>query len=199
MTWGQNEWLWLIGIVIAVVGIVIGFAVARRYGTRRRRLLFTWDAVQLMPGTGLAPGVLQVSYSGVPVTDPYLVQITLKNIGPADIASADFDDKRNLRISFPNGYLTMVSAHSSGVTPSILCSPNCIEIAPVLLRRQSSISLDVLVDGPPKIDPLSSPLVNTDVVKVDAAARAQALLDQSGDPIGLAIGLVRLLIEGRSR
>ena len=174
MTWGQNEWLWLIGIAVAVL---ISWFFGRKYGNRKRRLLFTWDAVQLMAETTRAKGALEVSYGGTPVGDPYMLQITVKNIGPVDITSSDFDAARPLDIFLPAGYLTVVDITQMGVSATVDQSPGCISIEPVLLRRGAVISFDVLVDGKPNVQ-LDSPLINTELNNTDATARTLAVLDQ---------------------
>ncbi|MET4059413.1 hypothetical protein ABIB35_000944 [Arthrobacter sp. UYP6] len=192
MTWGQNEWLWLISIVLAVL---ISWFFGWKYGNRKRRLLFIWDAVQLMAETTRAKGALEVAYEGTPVRDPYMLQITVKNIGPVDITSSDFDDSRALDIILPRGYLTVVDITQAGVSARVSESPDRISIEPVLLRRGTLISFDVLVDGKPDVQ-LNSPLINTELNNTDAAARTLAVLDQG--LIGVTTRPVETLVVSMS-
>ncbi|POH75165.1 hypothetical protein CVS27_00705 [Arthrobacter glacialis] len=173
---------------------MISWFFGRKFGNRRRKLLFAWDAVQLIAGTSRAKGALEVSYGGTPVVDPYILQITLKNIGSADISSSHFDAMRNLEIVLPNGYLTVVDINSVDVEPDIDQIANRIRIKPVLLRRGARVSLDVLVDGNPEVQ-LDSPLQNTDIARIDPVARAAEAMNQSSDPLGFLVGFLMKVVK----
>lgn len=93
MTLGVSEWLAIGGIIVGL-GAIIG---ARRWGNRRNKLLFTWEVLQLVSQGSRARGLV-VSYNDEKVSDPRLVQVTLKNLGPSDIKSEDFDSMNDLEV-----------------------------------------------------------------------------------------------------
>lgn len=175
MTWGQNEWLWAIGIVIAAL---ISFVITRQYANRRRKLLFTWDAVQLLPNDGPAQGALEVFYEGTEVKDPYLVKVAVRNLGPTDIATAHFDNSTPLRVEFPQGYVAHMDT-DTGAAPIIELGRDYLAVHPQLLKRHAIVTLDVLVDGPttPK---LISHIIDTDIVTVDPREVALGLVGEVG-------------------
>jgi len=200
MTWGQTEWLWAIALVVSVLA---SYAITKKFGNRRRKVLFTWNSVQLMPernrtnGRGMS-GALQVSFLGKAVEDPYLVQVTLKNIGPVDIASSDFDAGRQLKVSFPGEYLEVVDWKQVGFDAPFGQDYRYVTLDPVLLRRGASFTLDVLVDGKPEVE-LDCPLINTDIVHVDTRARTVEALNQSKDPLDFIVKfLVSTVTNSRS-
>ena len=176
MSWGQNEWLWVSGIIIAAF---ISWIITRQYGNRRRKLLFTWDSVQLLPHDGPAKGALEVSYEGIRVDDPFLIKIVIKNLGPTDIATAHFDGGSSLRVEFPEGYVAALDSDLGAATMLELGS-GYVAIPPQLLKRNAIITLDVLVDGPSE-PVLVSDIIDTDVVTADAAGVALTVASQVAD------------------
>ncbi|MFF2842517.1 hypothetical protein [Paenarthrobacter sp. NPDC057981] len=188
-------WLsWVGGIVI---GAIITWFFSWKYGNRRRKLLFTWEAVQLMPDNGVANGGLEVSYEGTPVQDPYLVKVTIKNLGPSDISTRHFDSGQMLKVMFPAGYVSTMDTDVAA-TPTIRLGPDFLGIPPLLLKRGAAINLDVLVDGPttPNLD---SPIVDTDIVRADARAIAVGVVQQSTTLTVDSLGLPGISVRFGSR
>jgi hypothetical protein len=182
----QIDWVvWVVGLLI---GAAITWFFSWKYGSRRRKLLFTWDCVQLMPERKWTEGALEVSFEGLPVDDPYLLKITLKNVGPVDIASADFDAGLPLRVLFSKGYLELLDMNFVDVMTLIGMDEGVLSIDPILLRRGATIFLDVLVDGKPEVE-LESPLINTDIVDADTAQRSIRILSEvAAGPASVVVG-----------
>jgi hypothetical protein len=42
-------WLALVAVIVAVVGITVTIFAARRWGTQRRKVLFSYDSTPLLP------------------------------------------------------------------------------------------------------------------------------------------------------
>lgn len=187
MTWGLTEWLWLIGIIVAIGLGVAAIIATRRSGNRPRKLLFSWEVVQLVPERSRARGLV-VSYNDEEVKDPRLVQVVLKNVGPLDISSGDFDANDNLEVHVESSTMGITPYRAEGDIIDILdmrtldvdgsdtavemfsAGPGYVDVAPRLLRRGASITIDFLVDGPVEVY-LKSPLINTDIVSPSGAKR----------------------------
>lgn len=171
----EIDWLvWALGLII---GSAITWFFSWKYGNRRRKLLFTWDAVQLMPNHEAAGGELEVSYEGQRLKDPYILKITLKNMGPTDITTAHFDNARPLQIKFPDGYVATIDG-DMGAAEAVELGSDYLGVHPVLLKRGEPIFLDVLVDGP-TIPYVNSSIIDTDVVTADAKDVALNIVEQT--------------------
>jgi hypothetical protein len=109
---------------------------------------------------------LEVSYRGFPVTDPYLVQVRVQNIGPLDVTSDDFDSRRT--VAFNNNcqfYGLISSSHPQYTISSALGSTDgTIEMRPMLLKRSDAWEVSAIVSGEPRMECTSPPLINTDVL-----------------------------------
>ncbi|RJU00847.1 hypothetical protein D6T65_10325 [Arthrobacter frigidicola] len=193
--WGLTEWLWLIGIVVAIILGIGAIVATRRSANPRRKLQFLVNATPLVSEHSRGRGLV-VSYNDEPVQDPYLVRVTLKNIGAIDITSADFDAGRDLEVCVePDGGMDMVPERPGGDILDVLdfqllepdgsrnvsnevlrMGPRSVPISPMLLRRNTTITLDLLVDGPVFVY-LKNPLINTDEVRTTATERSVAVLD----------------------
>jgi hypothetical protein len=158
------DWLGIAALVVALgVGVVTVLA-TRHWGNRRREILFSYDTTSLLP-KGRQSGPLQVTYRDIPVKNPHLTTIRVKNIGPYDIGTQQFDAGRPLKISLncPMYGLTRNSSPSSTVSTAI-GEQGVLELTPMLIRRGEEWITEVVTEGEakPKLD---SPLIDTDVTR----------------------------------
>jgi len=119
-----------------------------------------------MPETSDVQGCLKLTFRDIEITDPHLVRLTLKNVGPTDIASDHFDAGTPLVIDLhcQRFFGLLGTGHPAGSTMTqSLGGPGLIEIRPVLLRRGDQWTIEAIIDGAPKPE-LSSPLIDTDIV-----------------------------------
>lgn len=181
----MDEIDWLVWVVGLVIGSGITWYFSWKYGNRRRKLLFAWDAVQLRPNHEAAGGELKVSFEDMPVQDPYILKITLKNIGASDIATAHFDEGRPLRVEFPDGYVSILD-RDMGAVETVEQGQNFLDIQPILLKRGELITLDVLVNGP-TTPQLVSKIIDTDIVSMNAKDIALSVVEQA---VGVSGGFV---------
>ncbi|MFC3891285.1 hypothetical protein ACFOWZ_07335 [Lentzea rhizosphaerae] len=163
----------LAALVVAVVAVPIAAWVTRQYGTRRKKLLFLFEATSLMPVIkGSAADALKITYHDVPVDDPHLLTIRLENIGPSDIASNHFDSDKPVQVRLNSTLYGMLSAtqpeHTVG--PAMGTADAVIELTPLLFKRKDTWVVELLVSGDPKPELVSS-LVDTDVVAQTVADR----------------------------
>lgn len=168
---------WLIWACGLLIGGGLTWFFSWKYGNRRRKLMFTWEAVQLMPHKDAAVGPLEVTYEGVRVADPYLLKIVLKNIGAADIASSHFDQDEPLRVRFPEGFVAILDTDMGAATVIGIDSDH-VSIPPLLLARGDAITIDALIDGH-AVPTVVSKIVDTDIVTVDSKAIVLSALQET--------------------
>ena len=221
--WGLTEWLWLVGIVVAIVLGIGAIVATRRAANPRHKLQFLVDTTPLVSEHSRGRGLV-VSYNDEPVQDPYLVRVTLKNVGATDITSADFDAGSDLEVCVePHVDMETAQVHPGGneildvldyeflepdgskdrTRRALIITSSSVPISPMLLRRNAAIVLDLLVDGPVLVS-LRNPLINTDVVRTTPAERSAAVLDAVasgtgsvvlGGPFGAAAAAAAALVN----
>lgn len=96
--WTNSDWLTfasiVVGGVLTIGAIAFGIWAARRWGTRRGKLLLAYNVTALMP-SGEPHKDLGFTYKGFPLRDPQLVTLRLKNVGPHDITRDHKDASMN--------------------------------------------------------------------------------------------------------
>ncbi|PMQ21868.1 hypothetical protein CIK84_10230 [Glutamicibacter arilaitensis] len=94
MTWLQENWLGILG----VIGIPVSIFFTWRWGTRRAKLQIAIESTRLL-AQGEVTEKLEVSYDGKRVENPYLTTLWIKNVGPRDVPSNAFEDDFRVKIS----------------------------------------------------------------------------------------------------
>lgn len=177
----------LLSIVGIVVGVVATVAAAWKWGTRRRRLLFTWRSTPLLPIDQAEHPWVQVTVHDFPVNDPHLVALTLRNVGPSDLATQHFDAGKPIRVELgcTRFWAVTRSTHPRATRmPSVGYDGGWIELRPLLLRRGEEWTVDAVVEG--DVAPtLTSPLIDTDVVAEKSrtgVSREVSAIESTPDP-----------------
>ena len=169
--WTTSEllafWSIVVGSVIALVAIGVGIWAARKWGTRRGKLLLAYTVTDLMPAGGRRDG-FGFTYRDIPVDDPQLVTLRLRNIGPHDITRDVFDQGGALQVSLDATFMGLLRATSTaGATPLLamgaIGTKNAeIGFMPGLLPRKAEWTAEFLVEG--KASPMvRGRLINTDI------------------------------------
>lgn len=157
------DWIGIAAVIIAFVVGVATVLATRQWGNRRRKILFIYNKTALLP-KGRQPGPLQVTYHDIPVKDPHLVTLSIKNIGPSDIGSEQFDAKRPLTIRLNCTMYGLTSnSHPSSSTSTAIGEQGVLELRPQLLRRGEEWTTEAVVEGEANPE-LDSPLIDTDTV-----------------------------------
>jgi hypothetical protein len=165
--WTTGEWLAVIAIVVAIlIGVACVWA-ARKFGTRRGRVLVSSTSTPLLT-SGSQSSDLAVTYKNRPVEDPHLVRFFLRNVGPHDITRDQFDGER-LDVEMCNctlyGIVSVVS--SDGTSPQVramaLNTNADISIQPTLLPKGTTWVVESIVSGP-GTPAVRGRLINTDIV-----------------------------------
>ncbi|MGW4336615.1 hypothetical protein ACWEK5_27965 [Rhodococcus koreensis] len=91
-----------------------------------------------------------MSYADREVENPHLLVLTLENLGPKDIVSADFDQQRPIRISV--GAAVIGGGNDGPETDnnlSFVASEREVTISPTLLSLRHPHTISLITDGSP--------------------------------------------------
>lgn len=173
--WTLATWLALAAVMMAAVFGVGTIAATRRWGNRRRQIVFEAEVSPLLAAE-VRDNLLEVTYRNVAVADPKLVLVRLRNVGPADIASAHFDGGRPLIVRLNCVFFGPTRcSHPGATTFGAVGSDGVVSFGPALLRRGDEWAFEALVSGDSSPE-LESTLIDTDVVDqgryLDLAAEA---------------------------
>ena len=184
-------WIALVAVIVAIVGIAVTIFAARRWGNRRRKLLFSYESTSLLP-IGAEHHLLKITYRDIPVKEPHLVTVRVANIGPADIASQHFDAGRSavVRLNCTMYGLTR-NSHPQYTVSRAIGAEGVIELRPLLLHRGEEWVVEAVTQGDAS-PTIESPFIDTDVVEGPSAVKQ--LIEQLGDvaltvtlPLGIQI------------
>lgn len=163
-------WIGLAALVVAILAIPTTIFATRQWGTRRARLEVEINATPLLPEDA-RPGLLEVTYRDIPVKEPYLVSVTLRNSGPRDVATKMFDGERSITAKFDQTFygLTATQGGVKVMSPGIGAGAGAIvAVLPGLLKRGESWSFSAVTSGPVDVT-VDAPLIDTDVRAVKPA------------------------------
>lgn len=182
---------WL-ALGVAVIAIPVAIWTTRQWGNRRARIDVSVTSTPILPG-GTGPGLLEVTYGDIPVMEPHLVSVTLRNTGPRDLASGTFDGGRSVEVRFDQTFYGLTDVHGGARTlsPAIGTPPEgaVVSIQPGLLKRGDSWAFSAVTTGPVKVS-IDAPLIDTDVRILDPSAlEARRDLTVTLSVLGLTVGL----------
>jgi hypothetical protein len=184
----SGDLLVLATIAVAILAILATVWATRKWGNRRGLLEFSWDAVPLLPGQQVN-GLLQVTFRDIAVSEPHLVTVILRNVGPRDVPSSAFDGGLPLRVTFDQTFYGLTSSHGGRVSSPAIGTQvphSNVEWSPNLLKRQEQWVFSAVVSGSVLAE-LESPLVDTDVREVVRGERLSATASLSLAGITLAM------------
>lgn len=173
---GSGTWIGLVALLVAILTIPTTIFATRQWGTRRARLEVEVNATPLLPEDA-RPGLLEVTYRDIPVKEPYLVSVTLRNSGPRDVATKMFDGDRSITAKFDQTFygLTATQGGIEVTSPGIGAEAAIVAVRPGLLKRGESWSFSAVTSGPVDVA-VDAPLIDTDVRAVSPAAGSGATI-----------------------
>lgn len=92
--WTQNPWFALSGWILGIAGISLTVHFGMK-SLRRAKIGFHFRPTRLIPEDMTD---IEVLFNGERITEPWLLDITLRNQGGEDLSSNDFDKRRDLKI-----------------------------------------------------------------------------------------------------
>jgi hypothetical protein len=139
----------VVGVVLMAVTVFIAYVTLRGQQHHKALVCRVVSSSRLLAAPqGAAAAVLDVSYAGSRVAEPWLAILEVSNSGDIPIPSADFE--RPITVEFQGTAKVLSATASSDVAalePTIETKANSIVIPPVLLNPSDTITLSVLCDG----------------------------------------------------
>lgn len=203
--WQTSEWLTFWGIVVAVIIGVLAMVITVRVSRRRRGKLLVAHTSTILLTEGVSSSFLKVTYRDIPVQNPHLVTLLVKNIGPDDITSEHFHGGEPLVVSVKGTWYGIIETESTkGTKFSVLTDPigdknATVRFPPAHLPKGGEWRLKFIVSGP-AIPEISGSLVNVDIVQGETTSSAvlrvlgEATLGLPG-VIGISTSIFEALTE----
>jgi hypothetical protein len=139
--------------VAAVVGVVAVVATIWVWQASQSDKALSYEVLSAASVVNVQPGVqraVEVRVNGVPVSDPSLAVVRLRNTGDAPIPSVDFEGPLTLR--FDGG--SVLSAEVTDTQPprlttSLSFTGELVSLAPLLFNAGDSVTVTALLDKQP--------------------------------------------------
>lgn len=176
--WTNSDWLTfasiVVGGVLTIGAIAFGIWAARRWGTRRGKLLLAYNVTALMP-SGEPHKDLGFTYKGFPLRDPQLVTLRLKNVGPHDITRDHFDQDTPLWVGLEATFMGLLrTASTIGPSPRVtmwaIGTENAeIGFNPGHLPKNAEWTVELLTEGDAAPE-MRGLLINTDIEEGESSS-----------------------------
>jgi uncharacterized protein YjbI with pentapeptide repeats len=148
--WYSSGTFWAAAGTVAVLATgTIAIILALLQDNPVRRLECTMSVAPLLQGSAEeTPGKLQMTWDGVVLKDPHVLEITLFNRGRRDIPKEDFDQPLEFRVGATIlAVLRIISGSSSSVFRAVGFEGDLLKVGPGLIRRRQSIKVTLMAVG----------------------------------------------------
>ena len=163
-----------------MAAVVVPVLIYRRQSPKRR-LDYSFEVTPLMS----SEVGLDVSYRGVTLANPHIVQVTVRSASRGDIPSSDFDASRKVEFRLRPRQVAILKM-SGSMTMTLL--DDGFALPPQLIRPKSFIVCQFLCDGPlDHVDTVNS-LINVGLVNVEAKGRQPRRKMSDGVWMALVLG-----------
>jgi hypothetical protein len=203
---GSNDF-WNTVITVVATLVVGGVAVWATLAAAKPKRRLLWGEVEnfRLIVSRQAAASIEIIHDGVPLQNPRVVRLTLKNSGRRDIVSTDFaSGDSSLVFDFHNTILSTISTDvepSSAPEPLLSTIGGNLIIRPGLIKSGQKVSISVLVDGDRKtVDCTAAHIVETPVEPVKTPTDFETFWRRhetlwSSFAINATIGIVALTIS----
>lgn len=173
--WYSSGTFWAAAGTIAVLitGAIATFVALWQANPVRRLECVMSSAPLLQDSAQEMPGRLQITWDGVELQDPHILEVNLISRGRRDIASEDFDQALEFRVGAKIlAILRTASGPKSSTFRAVSFEDDLLKVGPGLIRRQQSIKFTLLAVGPePMLSSSAAALrdVNVEVLSTEQA------------------------------
>ncbi len=165
--WYSSGTFWAAAGTIAVLitGAIATFVALWQANPVRRLECVMSSAPLLQDSAQEMPGRLQITWDGVELQDPHILEVNLISRGRRDIASEDFDQALEFRVGAKIlAILRTASGPKSSTFRAVSFEDDLLKVGPGLIRRQQSIKFTLLAVGPePMLSSSAAALRDVDV------------------------------------
>ncbi|WP_341998571.1 hypothetical protein MRBLWH7_000341 [Microbacterium sp. LWH7-1.2] len=160
---------------LALIGVFVTFVGYRRQFPKRR-MAFGFESRSLLRPHDLPRGDLEVRVRGTVLDEPHFVELQIWSESRADIPSASFDAGHPITLDvLADNVIPVLSWGEIGV--DVATRPDgrgvTVTIAPQLIRKRAHVSMTLMSDGAPRVEPSSSLIDIPLVKKYDSADRLE--------------------------
>jgi pentapeptide repeat protein len=200
--WYNSGTFWAAAGAIAVLGTgAVATFVAFWLANPIRRLDCAMSAAPLLKGSAQEmPGSLHITWDGVELKDPHILEVTLTSRGRRDIASEDFDQPLEFRVGATiKAILRTASGPKSSTFRAVSFKDDTLSIGPGLIRRRQSIKFTLLAVGrEPMLSSAATALrdVDVEVLSTDSPQRRWALRTKVAVGVAVTAGAAGLVLIG---
>ncbi|MCC9068266.1 hypothetical protein [Arthrobacter cryoconiti] len=167
----MSSWFGLAAFVVATVAIPAAVLATRYWGNRRACPEMEIHATPLLPKNA-RPGLLEVTYGDIPLDEPHLVPVTLRNSGPRDLSSGMLDGGRSITVKFDQTFCGLTAVHGGIETRSPAIGASAVvSVGPGVLKCGESWSFSAVTTGPGDVT-VGAPRIITDVQAAVPAEKA---------------------------
>ncbi|WP_405762509.1 hypothetical protein [Streptomyces sp. NBC_00045] len=144
-------------LILAGLALLMG-VLAVYYGRKalfppKRQLTYQLErSSPILDQSGLDPSndVIEVTRNGVPLVDPHLAVVWVRNTGRHAIASEQFDRGRPLELDLQTPIVELLTAEAAGARSLVgACSVSgkSVLFGPELIKRGQTVTVTVLTEG----------------------------------------------------
>lgn len=179
---GSNDFWNTVITVVAALVVGAGAAWATLAAARPKRKLLWGDVENFrLIASRQAAASVEIIHDGVPLQNPRIVRLTLKNSGRRDIVSTDFaSGGSSLVFNFHNTILSIISTDvepSSAPEPALSTIGSNLCIQPGLIKSGQKVSISVLADGDRQsVNCIAAHIIETPVKKVKKGAEFEPFM-----------------------
>ena len=173
--WYSSGTFWAAAGVIAVLGTGVAATIVSFWlANPIRRLDCLMSAAPLLKGAALEmPGNLHITWDGVELKDPHILELTLTSRGRRDISKDDFEQPLEFRVGAEiKAILRAASGPDSETFRAVTFKDDTLSIGPGLIHRRQSVKFTLLAVGPePKLSSAAIALrdVKVELLSADSA------------------------------
>jgi hypothetical protein len=162
-----------ISTVASIIALLTTYAFHREIHPRRRVTFRASIDPLISQGTGDQNG-LRVRYGETPIEQPYLVTVTIRSQGKADIQAASFHAQAPIRIDLNTSTYGPLGAPVGRAARDVQLSveDSSISIGPSQIKRDFYLKFQCLCDGSPRLVARNS---LTDIALVDVTTKEDRL------------------------
>ena len=146
----------VIGTAVGILGLVFAF-VTRKLGPPRRLIVYNVEFIPLVSEEwpSAAAAALKITHRGKLLADPCVVTLTVDSRGYGEISASDFDRSRPIIFDLGANIVAPPLEMSPDGEDSPISTPEpghrSVQLLPRIIRRGRILTVQLLMDGKPKV------------------------------------------------
>lgn len=154
-SWLESGTFWTVavGAAASILSAAFGAWMANRYNNPKHRLEFQWYKNTSLLEAASGSGALTVQHGGTALTEPRVIDVSIRNNGKKEITASTFHANQPIEISLDSKIIEVKDIQNEPPTstpPNWSISPggDKLLISPSLLVAKQQFKISVVADGP---------------------------------------------------